>query len=226
MQRILHDKVTWGQQPNGTTGNHTNCFAVTAADVKVLPTTDADIGDVVQYDFRGKPSLAAHAAVASFMRQPTTNLPYIRRVSRYAAKPGVLGALQEWLGANEQVVPVAVSGAPRVAQATSEDIGRALTLRALRAPADGGRLASSRSTSASTVAQFVLCNGQVTSDGVPRSTWAESTICRCGLSLLAPLPTNHSFPKRPRRRCGNDGLLANEHRRRASAVDGESSGSL
>ena len=218
MQQVLEECVTWAQQPNGAMKVR-NSFAVTTLDVKELPTMDADVSDTVRYDFRGKPSPATHAAIASFMRQPTTNLPYVRRVSHYASVPGVLAALQEWHGANDEVVPTAVSGAqPRRAQATSEDIGRALTLRALRAPTDASRLASSRSTSASTVPRFVLCNGQVTRDGVPRATWAASTKCRCGLLLRGVLPINNTFPRRIYKRCGGDGVLANEQRRLGRGV--------
>ena len=225
MGRVLRSAVTWAQLRNGK--GTRNAFALQAGDIKDLPTVDEheQTQGAQEYDFRGKPSPTTHEVVAAFMRLPTTHLPYVRRVSRFRTMPAMLTALQEWHGADGEIVLAAASGPQPVARGTSEDVGRALTLRALRAPADGGRLAPSRSTSASTVPQFVLCDGQVTPDGVPRLSWAASKVCRCGhggwyLSLRAALPLVHQYPMENRKRCGDTGRTAYE-RERVQDVESE-----
>ena len=226
------DRVAWTAAPNGRVA--INVFTLRADDIKQVPEPaepDADDQEIVvgRCNMRGERAAATLAEARGILRGEGTALPYWRSAIALRSVSALLSAVQggRRLGVGAEETVGHVPAAAYYNCETSEARGLRLTLRALGITSTYEASRATRSTEV-VDPQIVLCNGQTTSAGVQRYTWAEAVnTCRCGLLLdVVELEGGRAqlTESMRRKRCGTHGKYAvakKEHKRkRESALAG------
>ena len=231
MREFLIDRMSWTYVKNGKTQS-LQC-ALKGDDVKVAGRDNPDRAStyydpapdaVYALDFRGQKLAIPALEVFNVMVNHNTMLPFSCPTTVYSSPQKLLRGLQSWVGGDRLTLGYTPTPGTRP---TSDEIGHALTLQALRLAPETGewRSLGTRATPTDNPC-FVLCNGQTTKDGMQKVSWADAKGCRspdCGLAKLgyrlvgnawAIAPTRPFSPDDKRKRCARTDY---EKRRREEA---------